>query len=298
MTSNFEPKRGVVRASTGIELAYEDIGEGEPLVLIMGIGTQLIHWPDGFCQHLVELGYRVIRFDNRDVGLSSKLDGIRTAPPTKLIRRALLGLPVSAPYTLVDMAADTVGLLDALGIERAHVVGASMGGMIAQTMAIHHPARVRSLTSIMSNTGERRHSIADPRATKALLTPAPRTREQAEDRALHVLRAIGGDLDKFPIDEDRIREVASLAFDRGVYPQGFVRQLAAICASEPRTAALARVRVPTAVIHGTRDPLVRPVGGRATARAIPGAKLRMIEGMGHSLPAPTWPLIGETIASM
>ncbi len=284
-----------VRAN-GIELAYEEHGEGEPLVLIAGIGAQLVHWPAGFCQRLADHGFRVIRFDNRDVGRSERIEGSALAPLPRLILRGLLGLEVEAPYTFADMADDTAGLLDALGIERAHIVGASMGGMIAQTLAIAHPQRLRSLTSIMSHTGERLHALARPRAIRALLQPGPRDRSEAMERALAYARVVSGT--GFALDEAGIRTRAGQAYDRGIDAEGFMRQLAALCASPSRTAALAELRVPAAVIHGSEDPLVRPVGGHATARAIPGARLQLIEGMGHSLPPGTWEPICTTIVSL
>ena len=287
---------GAIVTANGLELAYEERGEGEPLLLIMGIGAQLTYWPPGFCDRLVEAGFRVIRFDNRDVGLSSKLDGVRTAPLPKLIARSLLGLSVEAPYTLTDMADDAAGLLDALDIEQAHVLGASMGGMIAQALAIAHPRRVRTLTSVMSHTGERLHQIAQPKAILALLGPAPNNREEAMARAVTFYRVVSGS--KYPPDEDELRERAGEAYDRCTYPQGFMRHLAAICASDARTEALRGLRIPAAVIHGSEDPLVRPVGGRATARAIPGARLRVIEGMGHALPSVSWSVICEALVEL
>lgn len=275
------------------EASAESLRSGEPLVLIMGIGAQLIYWPDDFCAALAERGFSVIRFDNRDVGLSTKLEGRRAPPLQTMISRMAAGLPVAAPYTLLDMADDVAGLLDHLGIDRAHVVGASMGGMIAQTFAIAHPHRVRSLTSIMSHPGGRRHMLASPRAIRALLMPAPRDRDEAMARAETFYRVVGGR--GFPLDIETVRERAGRAYDRCFYPAGFLRQLAAILASGSRREALAFVRVPAAVIHGADDPLILPRGGRATAEALPDARLVVVEGMGHDLPRGAWPQILDAI---
>lgn len=286
----------LARISEQIELAYEILpptdssaGETRPLVLVMGIGAQLIYWPDAFCTRLTDRGFTVIRFDNRDVGLSTKLEGRRAPPLQTMISRVVAGLPIAAPYTLLDMADDLAGLLDHLGIERAHVVGASMGGMIAQTFAIAHPHRVRSLVSIMSHPGGRRYMLSSPRALRALLMPAPRSREEAMDRAEAFYQVVGSR--GFERDVATIRERAGRAYDRCFYPPGFLRQLAAILASGSRREALRFVRSPAAVIHGSDDPLIPPRGGRATARALPNAELHLIEGMGHDLPEGAWPTI-------
>lgn len=284
------------RAKTnGIELEYEIIGEGEPLVLIMGIGAQLIYWRDEFCQRLAGEGFTVVRFDNRDVGLSTKLDGHRAPGFSELVARGVLGLPIEAPYDLSDMADDTAGLLDALGFERAHIVGASMGGMIAQTMAITHPHRVASLCSIMSNPGGRRHLVSAPRAMKALLQPAPKDREEAMDKAAAFYAVCGST--GFERDVEAIRERSGRAYDRCYYPQGFLRHMAAIFATGSRREALKFVRAPTAVIHGSADPLILPSGGRATAAAIRGSRLHVVDGMGHDLPEGAWPQVIEAIGS-
>jgi pimeloyl-ACP methyl ester carboxylesterase len=277
-----------------ISLEYEEVGSGDPIVLVMGIGAQLVHWDERFCVELSGRGFRVIRFDNRDVGLSSKLDGVRAPPPMQALVRGMLGLPVRAPYTLSDMAGDTVGLLDALGIERAHLVGVSMGGMIAQHVALEHPRRVRTLTSIMSTTGDRLAGYPQRRALQALLGPAPRTREEAADRAVKTFRVIGSP--GFARDEPNLRAIAMRAFDRGANPAGFLRQFAAIFASGGRGRALRNVRAPTLVIHGAEDPLIPLRAGRATAKAIPDARLLVIPGMGHDLAPGTWPMIIDAIA--
>lgn len=245
---------------------------------------------------LVDRGFQVIRFDNRDVGLSSKIEGARPGNVRRIMARGLLRLPVEAPYTLLDMADDTAGLLDALGIRSAHVLGVSMGGMIAQTLAITHPSRVRSLTSIMSHTGRRRDGLPTVKAMRTLVGKTPRSTDEAIARAEAFYRVCGST--GFAIDWDHVRTTAAAGYERCLYPRGFVRQMAAIAASPSRYAALKFVRIPTAVIHGSVDPLIRPVGGRATARAIAGARLRIVEGMGHDLPAAVWPMLIDDLESV
>lgn len=281
------------RAKTnGIELEYEVFGDGEPLLLIMGLGAQLVHWPDELCAELARRGFRVVRFDNRDVGLSTKLKG-RVGDLRLLFARRLLGLPIAAPYRLEDMADDVAGLLDALGLPDAHVLGVSMGGMIAQTVAIRHPARVRSLTSIMSSTGARRFLLGRPLTQLSIIQRVPRQREAAIEHELRVFMGFAGGRLKPSASE--LRAILTRAYDRCHYPPGFVRQLAAIFASGDRTAQLRRLRVPAAVLHGGDDPLVLPGAGRATAAAIPGARLRIIDGMGHGLPSGAWPIVYEEL---
>jgi pimeloyl-ACP methyl ester carboxylesterase len=278
-------------ASNGIEIAYETIGDpsNPALLLIMGLGTQLIHWDVELCELFAERGFHVIRFDNRDAGRSTYIDA-----PVPSIRRAMAGLKVDAPYLLDDMADDAFGLLDHLGIEAAHVAGASMGGMIAQTMAIRRPERVLSLTSIMSTTGERRVGRPKLRVWGVLLRRAPRDKDAAVEYFVRVFRMIGSK--GFPADEDRIRTHAAEAYDRGHSPAGTGRQLAAIMASGDRTDRLRALRVPTLVFHGRDDPLVPFRGGRATADAIPGARLIAIPGMGHDLPRQVWPQLVDAVA--
>lgn len=272
---------GMAKAhANGIDLEYVVDGDpmAEPMLLIMGLTAQLTAWPQELVEELARRGFRVIRFDNRDSGLSSKLDGVQAD-----ILGMLAGT-AQPPYTLADMADDAAGLLDALGLESAHVVGASMGGMIAQRLVIDHPERVRSLCSIMSTTGAPEVGQPSPEATGALLAPAPATREEAIARGMAASRIIGSKT--HPASEAELRDRLEAAYDRSSYPEGAVRQLAAIFAGPDRTSALAEVRVPTVVIHGTEDPLVQPDGGRATAAAIPGAELLELEGMGHDLPSP------------
>jgi pimeloyl-ACP methyl ester carboxylesterase len=279
--------------SNRIELEYEERGQGEPLILIMGIGAQLTLWPDGFVDLLAAGGFRVLRFDNRDVGLSSKLDALGTPDLPPMFANALLGRPVAAPYRLEDMAADTVGLMDALGIEKAHVVGVSMGGMIAQTMAIHHGSRLRSLVSMSSSTGSRRHMVSRPSALGALLAPVPPQREKAAERFVKLFRSFSGP--GFPFDEAAAWQRGVEGFDRCFHPNGTRRQLAAVLSSGSRLAQLPSIRTPTLIIHGTHDPLFLPFVASDTARAIPGARLLMVEGMGHELPTGAWPQITNAI---
>jgi pimeloyl-ACP methyl ester carboxylesterase len=278
--------------ANGIELAYQEMGDpaGEPLLLVMGLATQMIAWDEGFCGMLVERGFRVIRFDNRDIGRSTKLAA--AGVPSRF--DVMSGRRSTAPYLLRDMAADSFGLMDELGIESAHIAGASMGGMIVQTMAIEQPERVRSLVSIMSTTGSRWTGMPSWKAMGVLLGRPPRGREAAIERAVKTFAVIGSP--GYPFDEERLRDVAGRSYDRGHSAAGVSRQLHAISASGDRTQALRGVRVPATVIHGKSDPLVRPAGGRATARAIPGARLKMIDGMGHDLPRALWPTFVDEIA--
>ncbi len=277
---------------SGVRLCYETFGDSrDPAVLlVMGLGTQMLAWHEDFCAMLVDRGYFVIRFDNRDCGRSSTMRG-RPPKPLELLTRR-----VHASYKLRDMAADALGLLDALDISAAHVVGASMGGMIAQVLAIGHPERVLSLASIMSTTG--RWNVGRPALTTyaVLLRVAPTDRDGYIDHLTWVVEKIGSP--DFPRDEAELRERAARSFDRGLHPAGTGRQLAAIIASADRTARLGDLRLPAVVIHGTRDRLVNISGGRATARAIPGAKLVEIEGMGHDLPRGTWPQVVEAITEV
>lgn len=267
-----------------VELAAERVGDqsGEPLLLIMGLGTQMIYWPDELCAQFTAAGFAVARMDNRDVGLSTHLDHLGT--PSLL--RMLVKPRAAAAYRLDDMADDTVAVLDALGWASAHVVGASLGGMVAQTLACQHPDRVRSLTSIMSTPSP---GIGRPamRALRVLLSKPGTDRAGAQQHAVGLFRTIGSP--GYPTNEDWLRDAAGRAFDRAPAGRGGLRQLAAIRASGDRRSALAGVRVPTLVIHGDRDPMIQPAGGRATAAAIPGARLVTFPGMGHDLPAPLWP---------
>lgn len=284
----------VKQAAVGdVEIAYESFGDpaDPPLLLVMGLATQMLGWDQRFCVQLAGQGFHVIRFDNRDIGLSTHLS--EAGVPDL---GALLGDPAAAgaPYTLLDMARDTAGLLDALGLESAHVVGASMGGMIAQQLAIGHRNRVRSLTSIMS-TPSRDVGGARPEAMAVLFSPSPTDADTAAERALNVYRVIGSP--GYPLDEPRLAEVARRSFARGYDAAGVARQFAAIVVSPDRRPGLRELGVPTLVIHGEDDPLVQVDGGLATADAVPGARLVVIPGMGHNLPEPLWPqLVDEIVA--
>lgn len=275
-----------------IEIAYECFGEetAPPVLLIMGVGAQMLSWHEEFCADLVVRGLRPIRFDNRDVGLSTHL---HKAPPPDFAA-ALAGDLSSVSYTLSDMAADTVGLLDHLGLESAHLVGASMGGYIAQTVAIEHPHRVRSLTSMMSTTGNPAVGQPAPETMRLFGTPPPASRGEAMEQAVTVFRALGSP--GYPHDDAEVRERAGLAYDRAYDLLGLTRQALAVIASGDRTERLRSVQTPTLVIHGQNDPMTHVSGGIATAEAIPGAELVLIDGMGHNLPRGLWPRLTTLIA--
>jgi pimeloyl-ACP methyl ester carboxylesterase len=283
------------RARVGeVELAYQTIGDeaNPPLLLVMGLGAQMIFWPDPFCELLAARGFFIVRYDNRDSGHSTVLN--RLGSPS--LRDALTRGADAAPYTLSEMAADGVGLMDHLGIGAAHVVGASLGGMIAQTVAIEHPGHVLSLASIMSTTGDTAVGAATAEAREVLMTRPPLDDRDAFVESAAAARAVIGSrgLER---DESWTREIAGRSYDRGIHPDGTLRQLAAIVASGDRTDGLRRLDVPTVVIHGTDDPLITISGGEATAAAIPGAELVRIEGMGHDLPPPSWEPIVDAIAA-
>ena len=281
-SSDHQPPQ-IIRAN-GIDICYEIFGDAnaEPLFLIMGLGAQMILWDDDFCRQLAARGFRVIRFDNRDIGKSQKMTGGKKLTMLELLKLRFLKIPVAAPYKLIDMARDTVGLMDALQIKSAHLVGASMGGMIAQEVTLSFPERVRSLTSIMSTTGNPKVPPPTREAAAMLMAPPPTTRDEYFDRFAKTWKVLR--VGSFPEDEKLDRSRAERAFERGLNPAGVGRQLRAILASGSRKERLAAVKAPTLVIHGTVDPLVRPEGGKDTAASIPGAKLLMIDGMGHAHP--------------
>lgn len=284
-----------IARANGIDLCYEIFGDAdaEPMLLIMGLGGQMVLWDDDFCRQLAARGFRVIRFDNRDIGKSSHLSGGTRLTPLELLKLRFLKIPVAAPYRLRDMAEDAIGLLDVLGIKSAHLVGMSMGGMIAQEIAISHPPRVRSLTSIMSTTGNPKIPPPTREATAVLMAPPPTTRDEYFARFAQTWKVLR--VGSFPEDEALDRSRAERTFERGLNPAGVGRQLRAILASGSRKERLRQVKAPTLVIHGTVDPLVHLAGGKDTAASISGAKLLMIEGMGHALPIPMWPQIIDAI---
>jgi pimeloyl-ACP methyl ester carboxylesterase len=283
-------------AVNGIELWYETLGEPEDpaLLLIAGLGDQATGWPEELCWAFVSRGFHVVRFDNRDAGLSTGFDG-HPVDVEATAARFLAGEPLDAPYLLADMAADCVGLLDELGIGAAHVLGSSLGGMVAQTLAIAHPERVASLTSLMATTGERELLLPDAEVLGVLLEPGGTDRASAVERAVRWAQTFGS---PDHLDLDSVRETAGRAFDRANRPDGVVRQLLAIAASPSRADALATLSVPTVVIHGSLDRLVRPEGGRRTAELVPEATLVEIEGMGHDLPQAFWATVVEHVTGL
>ena len=275
--------------ANSISIEYETFGNpaDRPLLLIMGLGAQLTRWPEAFCQLLAARGQYVVRFDNRDVGLSQKFDAAGVPNMAQIFAQAMEGESVSAAYNLSDMASDAAGLLDALGITAAHVCGASMGGMIAQVMALEHGARVKSLTSIMSTTGNPTLPSATTAASAALMSAAGTKLEEVLARAVTVARATGGSA--FPVTDAEIRQRAQADFERSFYPVGVARHMAAIAATGNRKPRLQTLVMPTLVLHGKDDPLVPLTGGIDTHEAISGSILKVFEGMGHNLPEPLWP---------
>jgi pimeloyl-ACP methyl ester carboxylesterase len=285
------------RATTphGIELEYETMGDPDDpaLLLVMGLGAQMVAWDDEFCQSLVDRGFYVIRFDNRDVGLSTKIEWDSDAMVA--IMTAFSGGTVEPPYLLADMADDAIAVLDAVGVDRAHIVGASMGGMIVQSMAIAHPDRVQSMTSIMSTTGDPDVGTPNADILPQLLAPIPPDREGAIARAVEVSRIIGS---PEHFEEDRARLKAERSYDRCFHPVGTMQQLVAIAASPSRSEALRTIDINTLVIHGDADPLVNVTGGERTAEVIIGAELLILEGMGHDLPSTFWASVISAITAL
>jgi pimeloyl-ACP methyl ester carboxylesterase len=279
----------------GVELEYETVGDpaGRPLLLVQGLGAQLISVEDGLCQELASRGFLVIRYDNRDAGLSTWFDDAR---PVNLA--AVWGGDHSTlAYTLEDMADDAVAVLDAAGAEAAHVAGISLGGMIAQLLATRYPARVRSLASIMSTTGDRAVGQPTAEAASVLMSSMPGDRERYIDRAVANTRAISSGT-AYPFDEDAVRRGAARGFDRAYHPKGTGRQFAAILAAGDRAAALGQIRVPTVVVHGEQDQIIGVSGGEATAAAIPGARLLRVPGLGHELPPGFWPVLADALVEV
>ena len=282
--------------ANGIQIEYDTFGDpsASPLILISGLGTQLTRWNTEFCDMLVAVGHYVVRFDNRDVGLTSKIETVPIPNFGKAMIALGKGEKVDVPYTLDDMADDTVGLMDELGIDKAHICGVSMGGMIAQTVAIRHPDRVRSMISIMSKMGTPDDLPATPEAAKVLMTPAPTERDACIENTVKNQQVIGSP--GFPFNEKEVRQVAAQDYDRAFYPQGIGRQMLAITAHGNRKAALEKTVIPTLVMHGTEDPLIPMENGKMTAAAIKGAELLLIKGMGHDLPSGAWPQIVKAIS--
>jgi pimeloyl-ACP methyl ester carboxylesterase len=287
----------VITPNTGIEIFFEDRGDpsAEVILLVMGLGAQMTLWPDELVAALVGDGFRVIRYDNRDIGLSQKFEGKRAPSLPVQVLRKKIGFPAKVPYSLKDMADDGIGLLDALGIARAHIVGASMGGMIAQLMAVHHGERLASLTSIMSTTGNGKLPQAEKHAIDALVAPIQSMEEESlVAHGLNIAKNIGSP--GYPFDPDQQRERVLLNMRRSVYPAGLPRQLAAIIDDGCRRSRLANVTVPTLVMHGEADPLVKLEAGEDTAKHISGARLVTIPGWGHDLPIALIPRIASEIA--
>jgi len=283
--------------ANGITLEYDEIGSktAPPVLLIMGLGAQMIWWDENFCRQLADRGYRVIRFDNRDIGRATKFDDA-CPDPGPLLMQALTGNKVTPPYTLRDMAADAIGLLDTLGVPSAHVVGASMGGMIAQRMAIHFPARVRSLTSIMSSTGNPGLPQGDPKVIGMLTSARPTTPAEAVEFGINMWRVLSGP--GFAFDEKRTRDLVIESGLRSSHMLGQPRQMLAIVTDGDRREALHSLKLPTLVLHGDADPLVPFAAGKDTAENVPGARLVPIQGMGHSLPEGAWPLVLDEITRL
>jgi pimeloyl-ACP methyl ester carboxylesterase len=277
-----------------LELAWQSFGDEKapPVLLIMGLGMQMIAWDESFCAELAGRGFRVIRFDNRDVGRSSWLDDRGDPDVLDVLDRLRRKKPVTPAYRLADLAEDAAQLLDSLGIARAHIVGLSLGGMVAQELAIRHPERVMTLTSIMSTTGEPDVQGPSFETLTSLLRPFPPKRDAFIARSLEVARTLSG----FGIDEDEVRQIAARSFDRGYHPAGMRRQLVAIWLSGGRREALRRLRLPALVIHGDADPLVPIEGGRDTARSLSGSRLVVIPRLGHELPRAVWRQVIDAIA--
>ena len=285
--------------TNNITVEYESFGsKSDPtILLIMGLGMQLIAWPEPFCRDLAERGFQVIRFDNRDTGCSTKFDNAKAPGVVSLLLRSALRLPIRVPYTLRDMAADAAGLLTALEVAEAHIVGASMGGMIAQNLAVQFPERVRTLTSIMSTSGHRALPGADPLVSRHIFRARPTnaTREAVIAHNMRTIELIGSPT--YPVDEETRREMCTLSFDRCFFPSGFFRHVAAIIEDGDRRDRLQQITAPTLVIHGREDPLVPLAGGIDTAEHVDGARLEVIDGMGHNLPPALWPRLIDSITA-
>lgn len=280
---------------TPLQIAYDIVGpaDGMPLVLVMGIGAQRIFWDDAMIALFVAAGFRVVRFDHRDIGESTRLPKDAPVPPImQLLARRMIGQDIEAPYSLSDMATDVIAVMDAVGFAKAHVVGVSLGGMVGQHLAIEHASRIASLTAIMTSPGGRRY-LPEVHALRALLAPAPKSREEAAASVERLFRAIGSPA--WPVDGARLRSVGERAWDRGQSPRGFMRHFAAVLKSGDRAAKLRTVTVPTLVIHGSRDPMFSLAAGRAIANLVPAATWLPIQGMGHDMPPQVWPVLVAAI---
>lgn len=284
--------------ANGIRIEYDTFGKrtDRPLLLVMGLGAQMIHWRAEFCEQLAAAGHFVVRYDNRDVGLSTRFDAAGLPDLAAIMTQMAAGEPVTAPYTLNDMADDGIGLMDALDLSAAHICGASMGGMIVQQMAIRQPRRIKSVTSIMSSTGNRELPPAKPEAMAALMSPAGTNRDEVAERSVAVAKVIGSPA--YPADPAETRARALEAYERAFYPVGVARHMAAVASNGNRKPALQKLNVPALVIHGKADPLVPVEGGIDTHEGLRGSKLMLIDGMGHDLPKQVWPQIISGIAAL
>lgn len=290
------PGMSRIRISQDIELDVLIEGEGEPIVLVMGLGAQRIFWPEGFRALLVKRGFQVITFDNRDTGESTWLFDAPVPKPMGVLLKKYMGLPIRLPYTLEDLADDVVGLMDALSLERAHVAGVSLGGMIAQLTAARHPGRVRSLTSIMSAMGGHIEMMPTPAALRAMFKKPSPGRQGFVDDNMALFEIIGAPMDD--MGRAFLSTLVGSMWDRGHYDDGFARQFAAVIAAKDRRRLLSKLKLPTLVVHGVHDSLIRPGGGRRMAKTIPGARLLVLDNMGHDLPMPTWRPIAKAMQAL
>jgi pimeloyl-ACP methyl ester carboxylesterase len=282
------------RVNGEVELCYEEFGQGEPLILIMGIGVQLVLWEVEFCERLAARGFRVVRFDNRDVGHSTRLEALGMPDMRAALLARVLGRPAQPPYTLDDMARDTFGLMDALGMPSAHVVGLSLGGMVAQCMALNAPERVRSLGLLMTSPGDLWCAVPSPSGLATLLNrPVGLSREGILEHMTNTWVGLGASPHRTP--RERLRALSSLAYERGLNPKGFARQFAAVMAAPARSERLRALRVPSVVIHGADDPLIPTLAGRVLGARIPDARLHVVAGLGHDLGPSIWPFTIDAI---
>ncbi len=282
----------------GVTLACDSFGDKShpPVLLVMGLATQLIHWDEQFCRQLAAQGYWVIRFDNRDIGKSEHLHHLKLPNLIKLAGKHFFNTQFTPPYSLQDMADDAIALMDTLRIPKAHVVGVSMGGMISQLIAIHYPERVQSLTSIMSAPGDKKLLKPTPRMSLFMMKPPPANRTQHIAHTINMWRLLHGK--HYPFEEERVHRIVTTSLKRGFSPKGVMRQLSAIVSAEDRTQKLTQLKLPSLIFHGENDPLVPVANGIAMAQSIPGAKLTIVKGMGHTIPTPVWPQIVDEFQNM